>query len=501
MKTSSSSTVKLPIGLLGLFWLVLITILYFISHKPFTPNQAISIAQSGLSLLIPVAIVMISGGLGYWLIERLNPLFALREESANLEDLVVQTAFGLGVLGLGVFLMGLTVGYQRWLVWVFFILLLLCLRKEISRWARGWKEVVLIWQSCGRLGILLFSLSIFILLSSLLIALAPPLGFDALVYHLALPNAYLQAGRFVYTPWNMFWGMPQISEMLFTLAMSLVGDKAAAVLGWLIAVMALVGVTGYTTRRIGSRPAAVALASLLSGLTFAQSPAWAYVDYWSFFFAVAFLIVLNKGLHKPGLSIFFGAGIFAGFAFSSKYTAGILVICGLLALFWNAGRKYSYLVLFRQAGVFILGGMITALPWLLKNILATGNPFYPLLFPAGAMTPSRLEFYQGGQAWGNWADLLVLPFRATYVGWDHSPGYGASIGPIFLGLGLISLLAIRGRDDRIRQGLRTAASITLPGLLIWAILGRFTFADTFVLCPFSWYCSFGSGGFCTSGPE
>jgi hypothetical protein len=118
--------------------------------------------------------------------------------------------------------------------------------------------------------------------------------------------------------------------------------------------------------------------------------------------------------------------------------------------------------------------MITALPWLLKNILAIGNPFYPLLFPAGAMTASRLEFYQGGQAWGNWSDLLVLPFRATYVGRDNSPGYGASIGPIFLGLGLISLLAIRGRDDWIRQGLRTAASITLPGLLIWAILGRFT---------------------------
>jgi hypothetical protein len=90
------------------------------------------------------------------------------------------------------------------------------------------------------------------------------------------------------------------------------------------------------------------------------------------------------------------------------------------------------------------------------------------------MTASRLEFYQGGQAWANWTDLLFLPFRATYFGRDHSAGYGASIGPLLLGLGLLSLFVLHRNDEWIRPGLRTAALIALPGLLIWAILGRFT---------------------------
>jgi hypothetical protein len=90
------------------------------------------------------------------------------------------------------------------------------------------------------------------------------------------------------------------------------------------------------------------------------------------------------------------------------------------------------------------------------------------------MTATRLDFYQGGLPWGNWGDLFILPLRATYVGWDHSPGYGASIGPLLFGLGLLSLVELYPNRVRIQSGLRTVALISLPGLLIWAILGRVT---------------------------
>src|SRR3990170_4171559 len=82
-------------------------------------------------------------------------------------------------------------------------------------------------------------------------ALAPPLAWDALVYHLELPRQYLSAGRIVFVESNLFVGFPQLAEMLYTWAMALRSGQTAAVLGWIVGLLALLGTAGAAIRLYG----------------------------------------------------------------------------------------------------------------------------------------------------------------------------------------------------------------------------------------------------------
>ncbi len=134
------------------------------------------------------------------------------------------------------------------------------------------------------------------LAATLVVSLAPAVKFDALVYHLALPHGYLAAGRVNYNPQNIFWGMPQVGEMLYLWALALAGDQAASCLGWGAGVLALLGILGYTRSLVGAPAAWVAVASLLAGFTLAAELSWGYVDYFSLLFGFAFLVALQRWL-------------------------------------------------------------------------------------------------------------------------------------------------------------------------------------------------------------
>ena len=111
-------------------------------------------------------------------------------------------------------------------------------------------------------------------------------------------------------------------------------------------------------------------------------------------------------------------------------------------------------------------------PWLIKNWLATGNPVYPLLFPAGEMNAFRLELYQGDTAWGDWRDLVFLPWRATIWGIDGAVGYSAEIGALLLAFSAFSWLGLEEYSSRQKNALHTAFVIMLVGFLLWSVAGR-----------------------------
>ncbi len=90
------------------------------------------------------------------------------------------------------------------------------------------------------------------------------------------------------------------------------------------------------------------------------------------------------------------------------------------------------------------------------------------------MSSLRLDLYQGGEAWGNWLDFVILPVRATLMGLEGGPGYSASIGPLLVGLGLAAVLFWREADERQRLLIRLSALVAITGFIIWIVAGRFT---------------------------
>ena len=137
------------------------------------------------------------------------------------------------------------------------------LRRSIAAWLRGWRGLAELWRESGPFERALAGLSGPIFLAALVLALAPPIRFDSLVYHLALPNAYLQAGRVSYLPWIVMSGMPQTAELLYAWAIALGGTQAAVVLGWMFGLLAVVGLLGCLRRAFDPRAAWVG-----------QAPSW-----------------------------------------------------------------------------------------------------------------------------------------------------------------------------------------------------------------------------------
>ena len=166
------------------------------------------------------------------------------------------------------------------------------------------------------------------------------------------------------------------------------------------------------------------------------------------------------------------AGAFAGFAFGSKYSAGALALAGVVIIGWGIwqDRKWKAGLLDIASYLFIVGLAIS--PWLIKNMAATGNPIYPFLVPSGAMDAYRLSLYQGISIWGDWRDVLLLPLRATFGGYEGAPGYAAAAGPLMLGLAVVYPFGRRLRIGVNTPAAGAAAMIALVGLVIWAIAGR-----------------------------
>ncbi|GAB4579664.1 MAG: hypothetical protein Fur0022_24020 [Anaerolineales bacterium] len=439
----------------AILWVAAVTGSYYLTHKPFDLEIAQNIALAGWRILIAGAILSVGGGLG----GRLIP----GSRGGTLFERAAQAAMGLGLLGTGIWAVGSWVGLGIWFFALLLVGLIILLRRDILAWWQSWQHLPEVWRSGGRLGQIIALGTAILLGWTLFTALAPPLKFDALVYHLTLPQIYLTAGRIDYQP-TIFWGMPQLMEMLFTWGMALGGMETGPVLAWGIALLTLLGLADWGAYKMSPRAGWVAAACLLGGFTLAISLAWGYVDWLVMLLGLAGMIWLAQWQETGARRPLILAGVVAGFAMGTKYTAGVFALGAVLIIFLRTGRAGWQAI--KNALIFSVPVLLAASPWLLKNLIATGNPFYPLLFPAGEMNATRLAVYQSPLLFGDWRDAVLLPWRATMLGIEGGVGYSASIGPLLLAFGLLGFL------QRGHPALSVPKIIALTGLVFWAITGR-----------------------------
>ncbi len=447
-------------------WLGVVLGGYYALHPPLEPRAFVALGLALTRWLLTGAWVALAGGLGRRVLPTLpgvGPVTAA----------VVHAAVGLGLQGLALFLVALLGGLRPFVLAAFLALGGLGLFPVTLAWLRSWRTLASTVAQAGKSGVFLAGAMGLALGLSLCLALAPPLKFDALVYHFALPSRYLAQGRFAWLP-SFFWGMPQLAEMHYTWAMGLFGPEGAAVLGWWVSALVTLGVVAVASDWVHPLAGWVAGWVLLTGRTWWEMASWGYVDAWVALFGLGALVLLaaaqQDNARSPRWSVW--AGGMAGFALSTKYTAGTLALLGLGWLAWKAGREI-YLarrrtesVMLQQTLLSLLGFALSTLlvfaPWLLKNAWATGNPVYPFFWPTGVVDAFRLHHYhQPGYPWGK---VLGLPFLATWQGREGSGGYAASIGPWLLALVPLAWM------KRPRQALfDLTAWVGLGGVGLWAV--------------------------------
>ncbi|HEX2979557.1 MAG TPA: hypothetical protein VHO48_04780 [Anaerolineaceae bacterium] len=462
MQTSKRN---LLITAVAFLWFLAIILLYYVTHKPFDPAFAVQWVVTLWRVIVVGVILSVAGGLG-------RKLFRL-DAAPELVQASVQAGLGLGLDALVVLALGVTVGLNALILWGIVLLSAVLLRKEIFEWWRCWQALPHSISATRGLTRWIAAYLAVALACTFLLAVAPPVKFDALVYHLLMPETYQSTGRVAYLPWLMMSGMPQTAEMLYTWAAGLgAGLSGSALLGWAAGVVAIAGVFGLAESELGSRPAWVACAALLSGYSLVVSLSWGYVDWFTLLFGLGVFISLDRWITLGSRRYLVFAGIFAGLALGTKVPAGFMVIVGAMVILWVALRsKRGWFV---SPMIFGLTALAVSLPWWLKNLVTTGNPIYPLLFESGAMTQTRLGVFQNAPTWGDWTDLAALPIRATLSGIDGGAGYSLSIGPLLLalaGCAWLSGAAVTGRQRSLRW---LAGIVSLLGVLVWTAGNQFS---------------------------
>lgn len=242
-------------------------------------------------------------------------------------------------------------------------------------------------------------------------ALIPETFYDALEYHLALPNIYLLQGRIIPTPENSFSGTPGLPWMLY--GWSLAIDSwgiLASLLHCSIVLWTAVGCIGLC-QRINRRSA-----GLLSAVSFFLAPVVIGESYrvsvnieWAFMQLCCLTAYMAVLTNKPGTamrrSFLLLMGTFLGLAMCTKYPAWLLPIAFCPALFMtyrsnSSNAEPMYALSVRELTLVLAVGAFWLAPWLAKNIWFYKNPIYPffheLFVPNAAYHPDWRQINAAG---------------------------------------------------------------------------------------------------------
>ncbi len=277
------------IVLVTLTWLTLILGLYYWVHKPLTPPLAAAVGGALLDSAVAFALLTVGAGVGGALLRRLETTWPSPAQAA-----IVSVALGLPLLSLillGVGALALT----RWSMGSALLILAVLTWRDGLAWLHqviAWLRTPLPRSPWERF------LAVFVIgLAGLALTLAwlPPSEWDALTYHLAGPQQYVQEGRFYAAPHNHFLGFPQVVETLFAAQLALTGRlTGAAVLHWGIGALLLLAVGERAARLGGSATGWLAAAILLSARTVWTEMGVPYVDLLPMLLAVAGLNVVER---------------------------------------------------------------------------------------------------------------------------------------------------------------------------------------------------------------
>jgi hypothetical protein len=283
-------------------------------------------------------------------------------------------------------------------------------------------------------------------------ALAPELEPDARAYHLGLTSEYVRMGRFPGRV-GFFEMLPQGLEMLFVPAFAFGRHSAARLVhcAFLLAsvpLMLRIGRRLELTDSVSIAAAVLYFCAPVTGITGTS----AYTDAGGVFFTLAAFYTLLVWRDTRDARYLAPAGITAGFCYAIKFPGALVAILAV-AFVVAADRGIRA----RQLALLTGAALVVAAPWILRDVVMTGNPVAPLFnrfFPNPYFHPSADKALAAslGSLGG------VAPWRVPYeliVGGS----FGGTMGPAFFALPL-GLLALRKRAGRLCW--MAAAPLALP---------------------------------------
>jgi len=290
-------------------------------------------------------------------------------------------------------------------------------------------------------------------------ALAPNISWDATSHHYLVPSVWLESGRVSDLPSVIFSYYPSLVELGMGGAMALGTDYLSNLYGWLYGLLSILVLIGICTRhasilfRNSGQPDNIGrFAGLSAAVLFTMFPgvgvqtSGGYVDLPLACWAILTIDLLLELRQNPRFPVLVGSALFCGAVLATKHLGLILYPAAFIILAWilfttgknkfSTSGKWGYILIFGAISLAVV------LPWYIRSIVLTGNPFYPFGI-LGLPTPPQPPF--------------------TSASWIR-PDYHRSI------LGLITYWLHLGFDGSVGAALGRNYSMALPVLFPLVIL-------------------------------
>jgi hypothetical protein len=297
----------------------------------------------------------------------------------------------------------------------------------------------------------------------LCLASVPPVSRDALTHHLRVPQLYIDRGSMVELPEIEFSYYPMNIDMLYLVPLIWGNDIIPKYIHFSFALLTTVLLYRYLRKQLGTGYAYFGALFFLSLPIIVKLSITVYVDLGLIFFSTAAILQLLTWMEdtasKRHLVL---AAICYGLALGVKYNGlvGFIILAGAIPfivryapakggagarLATGSGRPSSLVALL----IFCCVSLAVFSPWMIRNLIWTGNPIYPLydaLFNpqpvtgGGGLTPFSLRHLVYKESF--W-QILLVPLRIFWEGQDNNPQlFDGKLSPFLLILPLVSFLGV-----------------------------------------------------------
>lgn len=353
-------------------------------------------------LIILVLLLLNSFGFGLTVLKLLfNDIFGdIKKNEVFLSSVVL----GLGVFGHLLFIGGALKLYSRLSISIFTITStvfysIIFLIKLKNRW-----QGVIFGINLKKICTWYIVLTAVILLNSIYPLLAyafiPPLWWDELAYHLAVPKIYLENNGIIYIPFIPYSNWPMEAEMLFTLGLVFKSETTSHLIEWTCFILTCWAIYLFGEKYFSKQVALIATATYTSTPIVYTLAGTAFIEHTLIMFVFMSTFYFFNWTQQNNNRDLMLSAIFGGLAASTKLNGALIpFVLGILIFIITLIKKKTY----TEAGkMFCLYGLIAFVvvsPWYIKNWSHTGNPFWPFL----------LDIF-GGKNWDSLGSEYLMGF-------------------------------------------------------------------------------------------
>ncbi|MGB9596820.1 MAG: glycosyltransferase family 39 protein, partial [Candidatus Poribacteria bacterium] len=330
-----------------------------------------------LNIIFLFFLALISFGIG----NKILRLFKVYLDN-SLERFVFSFGIGLGVVSYLTFLLAVLGLLYKWLC-----LLLLFLLLVISLWGiwknkgifsqykrkipRSFKlEKAYIFEYC-----LLIILSLYILLC-FLSALAPPIDWDSLVYHLPIPKIWIQNHKAIYIPYIVHSARHLAIQTIYALGMVILeNDTIPCMIIWMSSLWLILCVYTFCRRYLSPKAGILAMSALYCTPFITAITCKPLVDVPYICYAFLAFYAFYKYVQSNNYKLLLLSGVLSGFSAASKQFGMISFVALFLLLILVELKRKSFIKKLKYIFLFGFLFVLIIAPWIVRCYIYTGEFF------------------------------------------------------------------------------------------------------------------------------